>query len=221
MRKLTLPMILGLLVALMALAGGVAQASGELEVDKNDPDCNNILGDPFCDIQPTVDAASPGDNIEVEQGTYTENVLITTADIRLRGEDATLDGIGVGGIGIHVLNTSGVEIRGFIVEKFDIGIVLENVQYSRLRDIETRFNDDPADGIPVALSHDGLQVIGSHQNLIRNVFAHHNGHNGFTLKEGSTNNTFKREHHQRQWDESSRTCYKSRLRHSAKQRWQQ
>ena len=189
MKKLLRFVVIPVLATALTLAGGVAQASGKLEVDKNDPDCSNIYGDPFCDIQPAVNAASRGDRIEVAQGIYTENVRITTANIRLRGEDATLDGTGLGGIGIHVLNTRGVEIRGFIVEKFDIGIVLERVRDSRLRDIETRFNDDPADGFPAALTHDGLQLFGSDGNLIEDVFAHDNGHNGITLAEGSSNNT--------------------------------
>ncbi len=188
MKKLLRFVVVPVLATALTLAGGVAQASGKLEVDKNDPDCSNIYGDPFCDIQPAVDAASPGDKIKVEQGTYTENVLITTADIRLRGEDATLDGTILGGIGIHVLGTSGVKIRGFIVENFDIGVVLTNVYHSRLRDIETRFNDDPADG-ETPFSHDGLQLFGSDGNLIKDVFAHDNGHNGITLAEGSSNNT--------------------------------
>jgi len=188
MKKLLRFVVIPVLATALTFAGGVAQANGELEVDQNDPDCNNISGDPFCDIQPAVDAASPGDEIEVEEGTYTENVVITTADIRLDGDDATLDGTGLGmnpGIGIHVMGTSGVEIRGFIVENFDIGVVLTNVYHSRLRDIETRFND----GLGDPFSHDGLQVINSHQNLISDVFAHDNGHNGITLGVGSTNNT--------------------------------
>ncbi|MEE9158165.1 MAG: right-handed parallel beta-helix repeat-containing protein, partial [Gammaproteobacteria bacterium] len=143
----------------------------------------------FCQIQEAVDAASPGDEIEVEEGSYNENVEITTSDIRLDGDDATVDGTGLGGIGIHVVGASDVEIKGFIVENFDTGIVLTDVYHSRLRDIETRFNDDLADEIPAALTHDGLQVINYHQNLISDVFAHDNGHNGITLGVGSTNNT--------------------------------
>lgn len=161
-------------------------------MDINDPGCNNILGDPFCDIQPAVVAASllGGGIIVVEQGSYNENIEITTANIRLRGEEATLDGTGLGGIGIHVMDTSGVEIRGFIVEKFDTGIVLDNVSHSRLRDMVIRLNDDFEDTV-FPFSHDGLQLLGSDHNLIRNVFAHHNGHNGITLGEGSSNNILK------------------------------
>lgn len=189
MRKLGLLTILALLAGLVSIGGGVALASADLEVDVNDPNCNNVLGDPFCDIQAAVDAASPGDEIEVNAGTYNENVLVTTADLLLDGEDAILDGTGLGGNGIHVFGTSGVEISGFIVERFDRGILLENVYHSQVSEVETRFNDDAATGILASLAHNGLDLMGSHYNHISEVFAHHNGHNGMTLAGGSSNNT--------------------------------
>ncbi len=98
MKKVAMLAMLALLVSLMTFAGGVAYAGDDLEVDINDPDCDNVLGSPFCDIQPAVDAASPGDEIEVNPGTYNENVLITKAGIQLEGDGAILDGTGRGGI---------------------------------------------------------------------------------------------------------------------------
>ena len=185
MRKVAIFTILALLVGLMTFTGGVAYAEDDLEVDINDPDCDNILGSPFCDIQPAVNATSPGDEIEVNAGTYSENVTITKADIELEGEDAILDGTGLGGSGIHVKNTSGVQISGFIVENFDKGILLENVYHSEVSDVETRFNDNVAS----PFAGNGLDLVGSDYNSITEVFAHDNGHNGITLSGGSANNT--------------------------------
>ena len=65
---------------------------------------------------------------------------------------------------------------------------MDNTHHSRVHDVETRFNDDPADVLPAALANNGLDLIGSSDNLITNVFAHDNGHNGITLKGGSSNN---------------------------------
>ena len=60
MKKLLRFVVIPVLATALTLAGGVAQASGKLEVDKNDPNCDNSVGDPFCDIQPAVNAASRG-----------------------------------------------------------------------------------------------------------------------------------------------------------------
>ena len=88
------------------------------------------------------------------------------------------------------MNTSGVEISGFIVEKFDTGILLENVYHSEISEVETRFNVNPASPRSDAIRfQNGLDLINSDNNHITEVFAHHNGHNGITLKGGSNNNT--------------------------------
>jgi len=145
----------------------------------------------FSTIQAAVDAASPRDIIQVAQGTYNENVLIEgKSDIQLRGKNTVLQGSGVG-TGIRIVGSDHIEVQGFIVDGYGAGIVLDDTHYSRLHDIETRFNDDPADVFPEALTHDGLQLIDSDHNLISDVFAHHNGHNGITLAGGSSNNTLR------------------------------
>ncbi len=63
-------------------------------------------------IQSAVDAAFPGDKIEVAAGIYSENVFITTPGIRLTAQNAGLTQI-YGGI--HIWHTSRVQVQGFAV----------------------------------------------------------------------------------------------------------
>jgi parallel beta-helix repeat protein len=140
----------------------------------------------FVTIQDAVDASAPGDIIQVDSGTYQESVLITTPGIRLHGRNATLDGTTLDGIGVHVLNTSDIHIQGFIVEGFEVGIALENTDHSQLHlnELRENFSDTPT-------LRDGIQLINAHDNQVTNNHAHGNGHNGITLKGGSSHNTLR------------------------------
>lgn len=140
----------------------------------------------FASIQAAVDAAEPGDIVQVARDTYSENVVVTTPNIRLHGQNATLDGSGLGGAGIHVLGTDGARIWGFVVENFEVGIVLEGTRESHVHNNELRGNMSETSTL-----RDGIQLIDAHYNSITNNFAHDNGHNGITLKEGSTNNSLR------------------------------
>jgi parallel beta-helix repeat protein len=140
----------------------------------------------FPTIQEAVDSADEGDVIQVARGTYNENVEITTANLRLHGQNATLDGDGIGPIGIHVIDTDDVVIIGFVVEGFEAGIVLDGVEHSRVHQNELRNNLSDTTTL-----RDGLQLIESHFNDVTNNFSHDNGHNGITLKEGSVGNTLR------------------------------
>ena len=143
----------------------------------------------FRTIQAAVDAASPGDIVQVAPGTYAENLLVMTQDIILHGVDATLDGTGLGGNGIHVLDTNGVVIIGFVVENFENGIVLQNVDDSKVHLNELRNNVSPQDVGP--MTRNGILLDNAHGNLITNNHTHDNGHNGITLLGASSNNTFR------------------------------
>jgi len=145
----------------------------------------------FSTIQAAVDAASPRDIIQVAQGTYNENVLIEgKSDIQLRGKNTVLQGSGVG-TGIRIVGSDHIEVQGFIVDGYGAGIVLDDTHYSRIDSIETRNNDNEEVTMPEAFDLNGLDLIGSDNNLITNVFAHHNGHDGIRLKGGSSNNTLR------------------------------
>ena len=191
MLKLTILLLLGLVVGTMFLDGRTVLAvhpGNAVFVDDTGPSCPGIgagtAADPLCTVQEGVDHAASGDTVHVAAGTYNENVLITTADIRLYGQHATLDGTGLGGFGIHVLDTSGVEIMGFVVEKFEVGVVLENVTDSQVHRNEIRENTSETRSL-----QDGMQLINADNNTVTNNFLHHNAHNGMTLKGGSSNNT--------------------------------
>lgn len=176
--------------------------SGPLEVT-----ARNILHVPrdFGNIQAAVDAASPGDIIQVQAGVYAEHVVVETSGIRLHAQgrvviDGTASLLDGTGIGIQVLGTSaspvtGVEIDGFEVQNFEQGIRLDWVQGSRLH--RNRSHDNNAIFIPIGLSagiflssssfnvltnnethdngHDGIQLVASSGNLIRGNFTHDNG----------------------------------------------
>ena len=156
---------------------GPAGAKGLLHVPRD-----------FSTIQAAVDAAGPRDIIQVAQGTYSEQVLIKgKSDIQLRGENAVLQGSGVG-TGISIVGSSYIQLQGFIVDGYENGIALDDTHYSRINNIEARNNDNKELKMPEALDLNGLLLIGSGNNLITNVFAHHNGHDGIQLRGGSSNN---------------------------------
>ena len=140
----------------------------------------------FASIQGAVDAASPGDIIQVKAGIYEENVEITTPGIRLLGAQAVLDGSGLSGFGIHVLDTEGVQIQGFTVQHFEAGIVVENSEGVQLHrnELLENFSD-------IATRRDGIQLLNAHDSLITGNYAHDNGHNGITLRDGSSGNTLR------------------------------
>ena len=96
-------------------------------------------------IQAAVDAAAEGDTILVAPGVYSENVVVSTSRLALRGagpvspverpgvgagENVVLDGTDLGGIGIgiHVRGASaaepviGVEVSQLEVRNFERGI---------------------------------------------------------------------------------------------------
>jgi parallel beta-helix repeat protein len=69
-------------------------------------------------IQGAVDAAYPNNIIHVWNGTYFENIVITTPDLKLIGQSQSgtiIDGMGVGDV-ILVTNADNVEIIGFTIQ---------------------------------------------------------------------------------------------------------
>ncbi len=168
--------VLLLLAALLATGAPSARATGVLHV----PADHNT-------IQAAVNAASAGDIIQVAAGTYMESVLIDgKSDIQLRGQGAVLQGSGTG-VGVKIVDSDHILFQGFTVERWGAGIILDGTNDSRIHNVETRLNDNVAS----RFNGNGLDLIDSDHNLITNVFAHDNGHNGITLKGGSSNNTLR------------------------------
>lgn len=78
-------------------AAGVA-AAATLTVDQGDAGCNDVTGTPYCNVGPSINAATAGDVIEVGPGTYPLNQASLFKDLAIRGAGRTstiLDGGGV------------------------------------------------------------------------------------------------------------------------------
>ncbi len=76
----------------------------------------------FTSIQAAVDAASPGDWVLIDAGTYTEPVHVTTSRLHIRGMDrnaVVLDGQHASGNGIEVFQADKVSIENLTVHDFD------------------------------------------------------------------------------------------------------
>ena len=82
MKKIILS-LLGL-VLMLGLVGVISAAN--INVDTNDVNCDDTICNPCCTIQAAIDAASPGDTINVAAGIYEEQLIIDKSII-LQGED--------------------------------------------------------------------------------------------------------------------------------------
>jgi parallel beta-helix repeat protein len=82
-------------------------------------------------IQAAVDAAQPGDTVQVPKGTYRENVLVTRDNITIEaGPGAVLDGTGLAGnTGIKVVPPNSTSrITGFVLS----GLTIRNFSQNRV-----------------------------------------------------------------------------------------
>jgi parallel beta-helix repeat protein len=145
----------------------------------------------FATIQAAVDVARDGDVIQVRAGTYHENVVITTSNLRLHASAKTvLDGDGLGGFGIHVLGTpalpvTGVEISGFEVTNYARGIVLEWATHAHVHRNEVHnIRMPPGGGLSDAR---GILLWYAHRNDVSQNFAGHNGRGGIMVAFGAEN----------------------------------
>ena len=110
-------------------------------------------------IQAAIDAAKPGDIIQVASGTYNERVIVDKP-LTLVGEDGSTTIIDGNGIGIVVhSNASDVEIRGFTVQNGgdfpNSGILIGNCVRNTIRDCIVRNN---AFGVELHESNDSIIV---------------------------------------------------------------
>ncbi|MBA3256886.1 MAG: right-handed parallel beta-helix repeat-containing protein [Pyrinomonadaceae bacterium] len=159
----------------------------------------NVLHVPrdFATIQAAVDAAGPGDVIHVAEGTYNENVVVTTSDLRLHASaGAVLDGTGLTGNGLHVLGTVtapviGIEVAGFEVRNFERGIVVEQATHARISRNEVHHSLDkvaPLDSLTDAV---GIDLRTVRFSEVSQNFSHDNGVAGLQVRVGSTRNVIR------------------------------
>jgi parallel beta-helix repeat protein len=163
------------------------------------PQARGVLRVPgdYATIQAAVNAATPGDTIEVASGVYCERVNITKSNLRLHTPPGARRAVITGdcptvsrlGAGIHVMNATGVEIQGFVVEYFEFGIQLMSTTGSRVHLNEARFNKTVVrSGIAAGSRGYGIMLVGSGGNTISQNHLHENGRNGILLN-GSSGNT--------------------------------
>ena len=177
-----------------ATIGGVQSPSG-VTIPIRQARLIHVPGD-FATIQSGVNAAVPGDTVEVAPGTYPENVSITKSGIRLLAQvgqqRALVEGTGLMGAGILIQGTaqapvSGVEVEGFVVQNFVDGIRLEHATLSLVHLNETRLNVSKVPPWTV-VDADGILLLNSTFNQIRGNYSHQNGHDTIILGGGNVGN---------------------------------
>ncbi len=151
-------------------------------------------------ISAAVEAAPPGEVIEVHAGTYSERVVVSKPGMKLRGQSAIVDGSGGGlggrGIGILVSGVADVEISGFTVRNFERGIVLQNATSTIVRRNDVYGNNSKAANTAPPLApgvdlFEGVVLLGSSNNQVVDNMVHDNGHDGLQLAGGSRNNVIR------------------------------
>ena len=154
----------------------------------------------YATIQSAVDAAAEGNTILVAAGVYSENVVVSTSNVRLRGgDDVVVDGTSLSGIGIHVLGASvsapvtGVEVSDFEVRNFERGIIVQWATNARASDNYVHDNVDKT--APAVLGDGtGIELVTTTASDVSDNIVSRNGLGGIQLRVGSTDN---RVHHNR------------------------
>ncbi|MFC1919068.1 NosD domain-containing protein [Chloroflexota bacterium] len=116
-------------------------------------------------IKAAVSSASGGDTIYIHEGTYSEENIVVAKPLTLTGENSQstiLDGPG-SKYGIHIKNTTEVNINNLTIRDYASGIRLEGSDNSIITDNIILDNYY----IPAFVSC-GIEIRGSHNNLIKN-----------------------------------------------------
>jgi hypothetical protein len=142
-----------------------ALADRPLVVDDDRVQCRNAQ---YTTIQAAVNAAGPGDRIDVCAGTYAEQVVIATAaknNLRLHARErrgaVVLDGQNTMLNGFRLEHVNGVLIEGFAVRRYHDDIWLDDSDRNEIRNNRTSEAWDH-DGIVLANGSDANNV---HHNV--------------------------------------------------------
>jgi hypothetical protein len=163
-----------------AISAAHSLEGGGIVVDDDRVNCPDA---DFTTIQAAVAAAAPGDRIVVCQGTYHEQVTVSTNDLRILAQEKLGVVVNAHGheFGFLVLNASGVTIEGFRVEHaHEADIALGGATSTTIRH-----------NLTTAAGHDGIALFASHDNLIEhNVVVDNLAANacGINVMGGSTRN---------------------------------
>ena len=141
------------------------------------PVCTEGCG--FASIQEAIDAAVPGDVIEVQSGTYSENVNITK-QLTLKGVDT--------GAGKPVVDAG---CKGSAITLYADGIVLEGIRMENSYSdgivswagIKVISNNNTIIGNTVKLNQNGIEVASNNNTIIDNIVES----NGIVLTSSSSN----------------------------------
>ena len=137
-------------------------ASAPFHVAKANPSTLHVPQD-FTTIQEAINAANPGDTIQVSGGrTYSENLIITKS-LNLEGASPTntiIDGSGLGS-GINITSANDIFISGFTVKntgQVDSGILIDSSTNTTLS----------GNVIVTSSATDGVEIINSDSSTVRN-----------------------------------------------------
>lgn len=179
LRTLGPALIAGVIMALLT-AGSEPAAQRTLTV------CP--AGCDFSTIQAAIDAARPGDMIEVQAGTYRENLMITNKrDLTLQGAGyaaVTLDGSAAANReeivpGILIENSQDITIRGFRIIGSRRGLQAENTTGLLIAD--NLFEDNLRAAITIGVGPEQVEQVQLLNNIVWNTQVDRDGAYGIGI----------------------------------------
>jgi len=156
-------------------------------------------------IQAAIDAASPGDTINVHDGTYTENVVVNKQLTiqSVNGRDFTT--VQAADVNDHVFHVTAnhVNISGFKVDGVDDnvnkdGMFLDGVEHCKIQDnlvknnwiginLKSSNNNEITNNIAISNHMFGINLLFSNDNKITGNTANSTGYGGINLSSSSDN----------------------------------
>ena len=180
------------------LSGGLtspvdASASGGiLYVAKNNPTCSDVgsgtASQPFCSIKPAAATAKAGDTVQVEAGTYTEAVTVSSsgtaeAPITFTAAPGATPRVTGAGNGFYIVGLAYVTVEGFdVTGTSGDGIVAKGSDHITLRANHVSYAGQPVSGSTAK----GIRLDGTNDSVVDANTVDHNTDYGIYLLGGST-----------------------------------